>query len=246
MSIIQELLRDDYSFEQAEAIQIKYQNLINTASKENYITNLQMINTIVGLDVSYFNKDNQEYGIACAVTWNLKQNKKENHFFYKDQINFPYKPGFLGFRECKILAKVISKLPAPPDLMMCDGHGIIHPRRFGEAVHLGFTLNIPTIGVAKNPFFGYSDWQRLEKIKGSRSNIWAKDPNTFQDPSSNDLLGYAVCLNNGKKPVFISVGYRISLSLALKICLAITKCNRQPEPVYLADQLSRKEIKKHF
>ncbi|MFX1418257.1 MAG: endonuclease V [Promethearchaeota archaeon] len=245
MSIFQELLRDDYSFEQAEAIQIKYQKLIKKSSKEDYITTLDMINTIVGLDISYYTQDNHEYGIACAVLWNLKQNVKEKHFFLKDRIKFPYKAGFLGFRECKILAKLISNLPKKPDLIMCDGHGIIHPRRFGEAVHLGFALDISSIGVAKNPYFGYSDWQKIEKIKGSKSFIWKEDPKVIQKKSSNELLGFAVCLNNGSRPVFISEGYKISLDLALKICLATTKKHRQPEPLYLADYLSRKEISRH-
>ncbi|MFX1309954.1 MAG: endonuclease V [Promethearchaeota archaeon] len=244
MSINQELLRDDYSIEQAESIQIKCQNLISQLSENNYISNIELINFIVGVDVSYYKEGNHDYGVACAVVWNLKQQREVTHFFSKGRINFPYKPGFLGFRECKILAGVISKLPNRPDLIMCDGHGIIHPRRFGEASQLGFALKIPSIGIAKNPFIGYSDWQKIKRLKGNKTPIWEKDPKITSIEQSNELLGYAVCLNKGSKPVFISEGYKITLDLALKVCLATTKGHRQPEPLYLADNLSRKNINK--
>ncbi|MFX1363893.1 MAG: endonuclease V [Promethearchaeota archaeon] len=246
MTIIQELLKDNYSFEQAEAIQIKYQNLMKKASDHKYITNKNLINTIVGVDISYFKERNNEYGIACAVVWNLKENLQENTFFAKDIIKFPYKPGFLGFRECKLLAKVISKVPNKPNLIMCDGHGKIHPRRFGEAVHLGNALDIPSMGVAKNAFIGFSDWQKIERVKGNKSPIWAKIPKDLCKEKLNDFLGYAVCLNDGSKPVFISEGYKISLNLALEICLITTKNHRQPEPLYLADKFSRKELKNYI
>ncbi len=246
MSIIDELLKDDYSFEQAEVIQIKYQKVISDSSRVKDITKIEQIETIVGVDVSYCNKDNYEYGIACAVIWNLKRNKKQNHYYIKDRIRFPYKPGFLGFRECKILGKLISRLPNRPDLIMCDGHGKIHPRRLGEATQLGLALDIPSIGIAKNPFIGYSDWQKIKKNQGNKTPIWEKDPKTSSIIQSNELLGYAICLNTGSKPVFISEGYNITLSLALKVSLETIQGHRQPEPLYLADSLSRKERNKYY
>ena len=246
MPIIQELLRDNYSFEQAESIQIKYHNLIIKSLKNNYINNFESIETIVGVDISYFKKGNYEFGIACAVIWNLSQKSKIGHYFTKDRINFPYKPGFLGFRECKMLAKVISKIPDKPDIIMCDGHGKIHPKRFGEAVHLGYALNMPSIGIAKNPFIGYSEWQKIEKIKGKKSPIWLEDIKILTVKQPNELLGYAVCLNDGSKPVFISEGYKTNLDIALKVSLDTTIRHRQPEPLYLADYLSRKEVNNHI
>ncbi|MFX1502211.1 MAG: endonuclease V [Promethearchaeota archaeon] len=246
MTIIQELLKDNYSYEQAKTIQIKYQNLMKKSSDHKFITNIELINTIVGVDISYFKEKNDEYGIACAVVWNLKENLQENLFFAKNIIKFSYKPGFLGFRECKLLATVISKVPNKPALIMCDGHGKIHPRRFGEAVHLGYALDIPSMGVAKNSFVGFSDWQKIERVKGNKTPIWAKNPKNLSKEDLNDFLGYAVCLNDGYKPVFISEGYKISLNLVLRICLATTKNHRQPEPLYLADKFSRKEIKNYI
>ncbi|MFX1568482.1 MAG: endonuclease V [Promethearchaeota archaeon] len=243
MPIIQELIRDDYTFEQAELIQIKYQKFIKEHSINSNFLRFEKIKTVAGVDVSYFYKDNYEYGVACAVLWNLKENKMESYYTTKEPIIFPYKPGFLGFREVKILAKVISKLPYTPDLIMCDGHGKIHPKQFGEATHLGVALNIPTIGIAKNPYIGYSNWKEIKTRRGNKSPIWVNNPDNFSDPSLNKILGYAICLNDGLKPVFISEGYRIKINTALEISLKTTKKHRQPEPIYLSDFVSRKEIK---
>lgn len=241
MPPIQELLRDDYTFEQAESLQIKYHNLISQLPENNCVKDIKSIKNIVGVDVSYYKEENYDYGVACAVVWNLKQGRKVDHYIAKDRIKFPYKPGFLGFRECKILAKVISKLPDQPDLIMCDGHGRIHPRRFGEASQFGFALNIPSIGIGKNPFIGYSNWQEIKRFKGNKLPVLEKNPKITKS-QLNELLGYAVCLNNGSKPVFVSQGYKITLDLALKVCLTTSKEHRQPEPLFLADFLSRREI----
>ena len=238
----EELLRNNYSFEQAELIQIKYQNKINGLRKDD-IDDIKSIKTVAGVDISYFYDGDKENGVACAVLWNLEKNKKDEHYFAQDFIKFPYKPGFLGFRECKLLFKAISKLPNNPDLIMCDGHGKIHPRRFGEAVHLGFVLNIPTIGIAKNPYIGYFNKNEIKKSKGNKVPVWAKNRENIDENSSNELLGYATCLNDGSKSVFVSIGYKTTIDIALKICLITTKGHRQPEPLYLADHLSRERVK---
>ena len=194
------------------------------------------------LDLANIYYTRNEFGIACAVLWNIKQQKMKKYCFSQDQIQFPYKSGFLGFRECKLLAKAILELPERPNLVMCDGHGKIHPQRFGEAVQLGVALNIPTIGIAKNPFIGYFDRNKFKKIKGNKKPIWEKNPN-LNIESSNELLGFAICLNNDSKPVFISEGYKTTIDSALKISLDTSKNHRQPEPLYLADYLSKEKIR---
>ncbi|MFX0034867.1 MAG: endonuclease V [Candidatus Hermodarchaeota archaeon] len=242
MPILYELLRDDYSFEEAKSLQNKFQKLIKTR-EESKVDNFKSIKTIAGVDVSYYNKKKVEYGVACAILWDVDQGKIEISCFAQDKINFPYKPGFLGFRECKILAAAILKLPSPPELILCDGHGKIHPRRFGEAIHLGIALNIPTIGVAKKMFIGYSDWNRIEKFKGYKAPVWSRKPINKFKGFLNELLGYAVCLKDASNPVFVSEGYKVDIDTALNICLLTTKEHRQPEPLYLADYYSREKVK---
>ncbi|MBY8985502.1 MAG: endonuclease V [Candidatus Lokiarchaeota archaeon] len=244
MTYKNDLLRKNYTFEQAELIQNKYQHLIKNSRVNEKKVDIKSVKTVTGVDISYYRENDIEYGIACAVGWNMERESLEEFYFKKDIIRFPYKPGFLGFRECRLLAKVLSKLQKKPDLILCDGHGKIHPRRFGEAVHLGFALNLPTIGVAKNFFIGYSKWNENIRIKGSKTPIWANETGSKFEKLSNELIGYAVYLKNRTKPVFISEGYKINIESAVTICLTITKDHRQPEPLYLADYLSRKEVKK--
>ncbi len=242
--MFRDLLRDNYTFTEAKKLQIKYLELIQNDSQKIYdFTDLIKIKWIIGVDISYFNKKDEEYGVACAVLWNFQENKLYDYYFSQDVIKFPYKAGFLGFRENKLLAQVINKSPQNSDLIMCDGHGMIHPRKFGEAIHLGLALNIPSFGIAKNPFIGYSEWKTLERKKGKKTPVCAINPKNKIN-SDNEILGYAICLSDGKKPVFVSAGYRTTLELALKIALKNSKGNRQPEALYLADQFSRLKVKK--
>jgi len=241
-----ELLRTTISIEEAVKIQKKYSRILKESDQRiTKITSIEQIKWIAGIDISYFKDRNEEWGVSCAVLWNLTNNKMENHCFAEDNIKFPYKPGFLGFRECNLFAQAINKLPETPDIIMCDGHGIIHPKRFGEAVQLGLALDVPTFGVAKNPFIGYSEWKTLKREKGKKVPVLAYDPKKATD-SPQELIGNAVCLNDNMKPIFISVGYKTTLDLAMKIALKTTKNHRQPEPLHLADYLSRRKIKDRF
>ncbi|MFW9824246.1 MAG: endonuclease V [Candidatus Thorarchaeota archaeon] len=241
-----DLLRDDYTFEQAESLQIKYQQQIESQKENKKINNTKLIKIVVGTDISYYREDYIEYGVACAVVWNLNNRSIVETSFAREIIKFPYRPGFLGFRECKLLARVILKLKNKPELVICDGHGKIHSKRFGEAVQLGYALNLPTVGVAKNPFVGYSNWETMERIKSNKTPVWAFENSNKAYSLMNELLGFAVCLKNGSKPVFISEGYKIDLETAVSICLLATVNHRQPEALYLADHLSRKEAQKHI
>ena len=238
-----ELLQSNLSIDDAETLQKKYSIVLKKQQQEIIkITNIKQAKWVVGVDISYYEEGNEEWGVSCAVLWNLAEKKMETHCFAENIIKFPYKPGFLGFRESNLLAQAIKKLPETPDIIMCDGHGIIHPKRFGEAVQLGLALDVPTFGVAKNPFIGYSEWKTLKREKGKKVPVWAYDPKKATD-SPQELLGNAVCLNDSMKPIFISVGYKTILDLSIKVALKTTKNHRQPEPLYLADYFSRRKIK---
>jgi deoxyribonuclease V len=232
-----DLLRDDLDFEEAKKIQ---RNLSYEISRLDFIKdNLRQedCKIVVGADVHYFKKEKVEWGVACAVFWDIDEKKVIETSFAEMRIKIPYKPGFLGFREAKIINQAIQDCKIKADLLMCDGHGIIHPRNFGEAVHLGLALNLPSLGVAKNPFIGFSNWKPLNRITGEKSPIWLKDPNT--NNLNNKLIGYAICLADSKKPVFISIGFKVSLEVAIEIALATTLHHRQPEPLFLADKYAK-------
>ncbi|MFX0072492.1 MAG: endonuclease V [Candidatus Hermodarchaeota archaeon] len=233
------------NLEEAKALQEKYSLKIKNQEKNSESLSYKNIRRIAGVDISYFNKENQDWGVSCAVLWDIHENTKRIHTFHVDKIKFPYKAGFLGFRECRLFAHAIAKLKQKPDLILCDGHGIIHPKRFGEAAQLGVALDIPTIGVAKKPFIGDSDWKNMIRKKGEKAPIWTAEQDISEE-SSQELLGYAICLNNNMKPVFVSIGYKINIDLAIKVVLNSSQNHRQPEPLFLAHKLSKEKLDSLF
>ncbi len=240
--MIIELLNDNYTQEEAKYLQLKYRKKIEKETiKKLELKDINEIKYIVGVDISYFTKNGKELGIACAILWDIKRNEIVESSYSKDQIRYPYIPGFLGFRECKLLVNAILKLPKKYEIVITDGHGIIHPRRFGEAVHLGVALEIPSIGIAKNPFIGYSKWKSLQRKKGNKTPVWNDNPNLLNS-SEKELLGYAICLRDRSKPVFVSEGYKVDIALAISLVLKLTKEHRLPEPLFLADKFSRRKI----
>jgi deoxyribonuclease V len=225
-----ELLRDDISLKKADLIQLKYCRDFLSKSNEILERNIEFI---AAVDVSYYNIGGVERGVSCAVLWDYEKKFMVEYQISDDLIRFPYQPGFLGFRESKLLSEAICKLSIKPDIILCDSHGIIHPRRFGAAVQLGMALSLPSCGIAKNPFIGISNWRDMERIKGNKRPVLTKN---------GEIIGYAICLNDNMKPVFISRGFKTDLDMSLEVSLRTTKAHRQPEPLYLADQISREEI----
>jgi deoxyribonuclease V len=139
---------------------------------------------------------------------------------------FPYLPGLLAFREIPAILKALAKVKSKPDLIMVDGQGIAHPRRFGIASHLGVLLDKPTIGCAKSRLCG------KHKEPGPRKG----DYELLLD--GKETLGTALRTRDATNVVYVSVGHRISLKSAIEIVLASSKY-RIPEPTRLADRLSR-------
>ena len=145
---------------------------------------------------------------------------------------FPYVPGLLSFREVPALLEALGQLPAAPDLILCDGHGYAHPRRFGLACHLGLWLDTPTIGVAKSRLTGSHD--EPGPAKGDVAWLLAG-----KGDRPRERLGAVLRTREQVKPVFVSAGHRISLRTALALTLACATRYRLPEPTRLADKLSK-------
>ena len=145
---------------------------------------------------------------------------------------FPYVPGLLSFREVPALLEALSRLPAAPDLILCDGHGYAHPRRFGLACHLGLWLDTPTIGVAKSRLTGSHDEPGPEK--GDAAWLLAG-----KGERPRERLGAVLRTRARVKPVYVSAGHRISLRTAVSLTLACATRYRLPEPTRLADKLSK-------
>lgn len=140
--------------------------------------------------------------------------------------SFPYIPGFLSFREIPAVLDALEKIQTIPDLILCDGQGIAHPRRFGIACHLGVLVDIPTIGVAKSLLVGKHE--ELSETRGSWQPLIYK----------GETVGAALRTRPGVKPVYISSGHRISLSTAINYVLHCTTKYRLPETTRIADKLA--------
>ncbi len=141
---------------------------------------------------------------------------------------FPYRTGLLSFREVPILAAAFARLKQKPDVLLVDGQGLAHPRGLGLASHLGLVLNISTIGVAKSRLVGKGkepDWEA-----GAVSPlIW-----------EGKVVGLILRTVNGKKPLYLSVGHRLTLPENRQIVLSCVRRYRIPLPLRQADLLSRR------
>ncbi|HIH86173.1 MAG TPA: deoxyribonuclease V [Methanoculleus sp.] len=139
---------------------------------------------------------------------------------------FPYIPGLLAFREGPALIEAFRRVRSEPDVIFFDGHGIAHPRGIGIASHMGLLLDRPSIGVAKSLLTGSA--AKPGFMRGSMTPV-------LRD---GETIGMAVRTKEGTKPVYVSVGHRISLEAAVDLVLATTRGYRLPEPTRQAHLLS--------
>ena len=140
---------------------------------------------------------------------------------------FPYVPGLLSFREVPVLSLAFEKLEHEPDLLLVDGHGRAHPRRFGIACHLGLSLDVPTIGVGKSRLCG--DHAEPAPERGAKTMLVHR----------NEVIGHVVRSRDGVKPLYVSVGHRIGLAEASEWILRLCQGFRLPEPIRVADRISK-------
>ncbi|MET9068214.1 endonuclease V [Streptosporangium sandarakinum] len=145
-------------------------------------------------------------------------------------VAFDYVPGLLAFRELPALLDALGRLTVVPDLVVCDGYGLAHPRRFGLACHLGVLTGLPAIGVGKTAFVG--SYAEPGPERGSASDLTL----------DGEVVGRVLRTRDGVKPVFVSVGHRVDLDTACHNVLALTPSYRLPETTRVADRLSRRAL----
>lgn len=140
--------------------------------------------------------------------------------------SFPYVPGLLAFREIPAILKALEQLPFLPDVILCDGHGKAHPRRFGLACHLGVLLDHPTVGCAKRRLVG--EHAAVPETRGAWVPLVDR----------GEVIGAVVRTRTGVRPVYVSVGHRITLEEAVHLVITTAPRFRLPEPLRLAHRLS--------
>jgi deoxyribonuclease V len=143
-------------------------------------------------------------------------------------VEFPYVPGLLAFREAPAVLDAWARLRATPDLVLFDGHGLAHPRRFGIACHLGLVLDRPSIGCAKSRLCG----EHVEP--GNMPGEWTPLV------EGGECIGGVVRTRTGTRPVFVSVGHRVCLETAVALTLSCCRGYRLPEPTRQAHLAARR------
>ena len=144
----------------------------------------------------------------------------------RSPTRFPYIPGYLSFRELPAVLLALERVTVTPDLLLCDGQGLAHPRRFGLACHLGVLTDLPSIGVAKSRLIGVYDEPPGEK--GQCTPLMDK----------GETIGAVVRTRSNVSPVYVSLGHRISLPTAVDYVLRCTTRYRLPETTRWAHRLA--------
>lgn len=180
--------------------------------------------TVAGIDAG-FEQEGSVTRAAVVVLQLPELTLLEQAIAYRP-TSFPYVPSLLSFREMPTVLDALTQLTIAPDLILCDGAGIAHPRRLGIASHLGVLIDKPTIGVAKSRLIGTYDELPLEK------GAWVPLCDR------GEQIGAVLRSRTDTKPLFVSAGHRISLETAVDYVLQCTPKFRLPETTRLADRLA--------
>lgn len=186
----------------------------------------ETIKTVAGVDIGFKNN----IARAAVVILSFPDLLLVDGVVAESRVNFPYIPGYLSFREIPPLLVAFARLQTEPDLVIVDGQGLAHPRRFGLACHLGLILDKPTIGCAKSRLCG--QYAEPDAEKGAYTNLLDKD----------EIIGTALRTRTNVSVVYVSIGHRISLDSARKLTLACCKRYRLPETTRYAHRAASGKV----
>ena len=181
------------------------------------------VRTVAGVDVSVRGNDLQ----TAIVVLSFPELELIEQTTWQGAVPFPYIPGLLSFREMPAILPALERLGQMPDVFMTDSQGLAHPRRFGLACHLGVLLDATAFGVAKTRLTGRYEEPALPK--GSRSAL----------TDGPEAIGAVLRTRANTKPVYVSIGHRITLEDAVRLTLACSPRYKIPEPTRLAHLLSK-------
>ena len=179
---------------------------------------------VAGVDVGF--EDNYAITKAAVAVLSFPELQLVETAITRRPTTFPYIPGYLSFREIPAILEALQNLKTTPDLIMCDGQGIAHPRRLGIASHLGVLIDLPTIGVAKS------------RLVGKHEDVPAQKGHWQPLQHQGETIGVVLRSRTNVKPLYISIGHRISLPTAIDYVLRCTPKYRLPETTRWADKLA--------
>ena len=211
----------DWNLSPRDAIELQKQLAFEVIRQDQFA---EPIKTVAGIDLGYDAKNDTSRAVVVVLSFpDLQLIEKTEALL---PIQFPYVPGLLSFRETPVAVKALEKLENAPDLILCDGQGIAHPRRFGIGCHIGIIADVPTIGVAKSILVG-----KFESLGEQRESV---APLIHR----GEQIGVALRTKDKTQPIYVSVGHRISLETAVNYVLQCTPKYRLPETTRLADKLA--------
>ncbi|WP_233576030.1 endonuclease V [Saccharopolyspora rhizosphaerae] len=204
---------------EAVSIQERLRSLVRTDEQP------AEVRTAAGLDVDY--RESSDELVAAVTVLDVATLSLVDSAAVRGRAEFPYVPGLFAFREAPALLKALQELRVVPDVLVCDGHGLAHPRRCGLACHLGVLTDLPSIGVGKTAMGHY---EPPAEPRGSWSPV----------TMDGEEVGRALRTQTGVKPVFVSIGHRYTLDDACDLVLDLAPKYRLPETTRSADHLSRR------
>ncbi len=181
------------------------------------------IRYVAGVDAA-FTADGTDC-VAGVVLWDASSKRIVERRTARRRLRFPYVPGLLSFREAPAVLAALRKLTHEPDALICDGHGLAHPRRFGIACHVGLLVDMPTLGCAKSRLVG--EHEEPGPRRGSLRRLTL----------DGEVIGAVLRTRDHVRPVYVSVGHRIDLASSVRLVLRCGGGFRLPEPTRLADRL---------
>ena len=200
----------------AQALDIQLR-LAAQVSRNNEVANPHFI---AGVDISVDKVEGMATG--ATVVLNYPELRLVETKVVSGKLDFPYIPGLLSFREAPLTLAACEQLGITPDLILVDGQGIAHPRRFGLASHLGLFLDTPTIGCAKSRLCG-------------RHKEPDEEPGSYAEVvDGGETIGVALRTKLGAKPVYVSIGHKVDLQAAIYWVMQCCRGYRLPEPCRLA------------
>jgi deoxyribonuclease V len=210
--------RWDLTPKEAMALQVK---LATRVVRED---TAREVRRVAGVDVGF--EDDGKVSRAAVAVLEFPGFALAERVVVREPTRFPYIPGLLSFREAPAVLAAFERLRAVPDLILYDGQGVAHPRRFGIASHIGLLLDTPTIGVAKTRLVG--EHRQLPERKGAWVPL----------VDHGETIGAVLRTRASVTPLYVSIGHRVSLEGAIRWVMACTTRYRLPETTRWAHHLA--------
>ena len=211
----------EWNLSPQQAIELQKQFAYEVIEEDKFA---EPVRTVAGIDLGYDVNTNKSRAVVVVLKFPELELIESAEAVMP--IQFPYVPGLLSFRETPVAVKALEKLANTPDLILCDGQGIAHPRRFGIACHIGLITGVPSVGVAKSLLVG--KYGALDEKRGSTAPLVYR----------NEQVGVVLRTRDKVQPLYVSVGHKISLATAVDYVLRCTPKYRLPETTRLADKMA--------